>query len=98
MAYEVVLTEEAEKDINDAVLWYEEQQTNLGIRLYFEVIENLDKIKIDPEHYSFLEENYRQLIVQHFPYKIVFKIFPDKIVVLAVFHTSRNPAELFKRL
>ena len=40
MAYEVLLTEEAEKDIDDAVLWYEEQQTNLGIRFYFEVLEN----------------------------------------------------------
>jgi plasmid stabilization system protein ParE len=98
MAYQILLIEEAEKDVDEAVIWYEEQQTNLGIRFYFELLKTLEALKTNPQYYSFLHEEYRQVILIHFPYKIVFKIYADKVVVLAVFHTSRNPAELIKRL
>lgn len=98
MAYEVVLTEEAEKDIDESILWYEDQQTNLGIRFYFELLKNTSKLKSHPQYYSFIKEEYRQLVIPQFSYKIVFKNFSDMVVVLAIFHTSRNPKDLLKRI
>jgi hypothetical protein len=48
MAYEVILLQEAEEDIDEAVSWYEKQKINLGIRFYFESLENLEKLKFHP--------------------------------------------------
>ncbi len=97
MAYEVILIQEAEEGIDEAVSWYEKQKINLGIRFYFESLENLEKLKFHPQHYSFLQDDYRQVIFNHFPYKIIFKIISDSVIVLAVFHAGRSDDELFKR-
>ena len=48
MAYEVILIQEAEEGIDEAVSWYEKQKINLGIRFYFESLENLEKLKFYP--------------------------------------------------
>ncbi len=97
MVYEVLLTPEAEQDIDEAILWYEKKKINLGIRFYFEALENLEKLKLHPQHYSFLQDDYRQVVLKNFPYKIVFKISSESVIVFAVFHTGRSDDELFER-
>lgn len=97
MAYELSIILEAEQDIDDSVLWYEDQQNELGTRFHFEVLEGFEKLKRHPHNYSFFREDYRQLILKHFPFKIVFKINLKRVTVLGVFHTSRDMDELFKR-
>jgi len=42
MAYEVILLQEAEEDIDESISWYEKKKINLGISFYFETLENLE--------------------------------------------------------
>jgi plasmid stabilization system protein ParE len=97
MAYELAVVFEAKQDIDETVLWYEDQQTGLGIRFHFAVLEGFEKLKSHPHNYSFFREDYRQLILKRFPFKIVFKITTTKVIVFGVFHTRRDMDELFKR-
>jgi toxin ParE1/3/4 len=98
MAYSIVIPAEAGQDIEEAVRWYEEQQTGLGIRFYQQVLEMLERIVINPKYYSFIRDEYRRISVTPFPYNIIYKLINTTVIVLAVFHTSRNPAEIIKRI
>lgn len=69
MAYDLSITFGAEQDIDETVLWYEDQKAGLGIRFHFAVLEGFEKLKQHPQHYSFFREDYRQLILKHFPFK-----------------------------
>jgi hypothetical protein len=72
MIYEVVLTEEVERDVDEVILWYEEQQTGLGLRFYSCLLERLEKVKINPQYYFNIQEGYRRIIIDPFPYSIIY--------------------------
>lgn len=94
MAYDVIISAEAEQDV-DEIIWYEEQQTGLGIRFYSLLLERFKELKYHPEYYSFIYDKYRRLTVDPFPYKIIYKIYGQTVLVLALLHHRRNPAEFF---
>lgn len=98
MAYDVIIPDEAEQDVDEAVRWYEEQQTGLGIRFYFCLLEKLEELRVHPQYYFYIHEEYRRIVVDLFPYNIIYKIIDSKVLVLAVFHQGRNPAEILKRI
>jgi plasmid stabilization system protein ParE len=53
----------------------------------------------DPERFPLKGRTVRRASIKTFnKYKIIFRIEPDFIIVAAVFHGSRNPAELRRRL
>jgi plasmid stabilization system protein ParE len=97
MAYELLITFEAEQDIDETVLWYQDEQPDLGIRFHFAVLEGFEKLKSHPQHYSFFRQDYRQLLLKRFSFKIIFKIVSRKVIVFGIFHTSRDMDELFNR-
>lgn len=49
MNYKIVLLEEAENDLDDAFLWYELQQPNLGKKFIQYIQKGINFIKIYPE-------------------------------------------------
>ncbi len=77
--------------------WYEEQQSGLGDLFLSELDRGLDKLETWPLSYAKIKKDYRQLILQTFPYAIVFEILDTDVIVYAVFHTSRNPRKKFKK-
>jgi len=81
----------------EAYLWYEKQRVGLGEIFLDELDECYDKLELWPESYQKIQKNFRQIIVNTFPYVIVFEILKNDVVVYAVFHTSRNPRKKFKK-
>lgn len=99
MAYNVLISLEAQQDIDKAILWYEAQQSGLGIRFYTELLSRLEKLEHHPEYYSFIYEDYRHAILHAFPFHIIFKIrITASVFVIAVWHTSKDTGNLFKRM
>ena len=82
--------------LDEAYYWYEQQLHGLGERLLDEIEHSFDKLKHTPFYYSFIDENYRQLILKHFTYKIIFEIIDTDVIIYAVFHTHQNPEKLFE--
>lgn len=79
----------------DAYDWYNNQQNGLG-EIFIAALENcIKRIVLQPKAYSKIKKNYRQARVKRFPYVTVFEIFKTEIVILSVFHTSRNPKHKF---
>lgn len=81
----------------DAYDWYEEQQLGLGDRFLKELNGCYDKIESLPQSYAKIKSNFRQVVLQVFPYVVVFEILNHNVIVYAVFHTSRNPRKKFKK-
>jgi plasmid stabilization system protein ParE len=99
MRREVVFDREARVEFEDAVEWYNEREPGLGDRFKAEVNAAIQRILKDPERFPLRGLNVRRASVETFKkYNILFRIERDYISVAAVFHGSRNPAVLRRRL
>ena len=97
MGYELIILPGAEQDTDEAILWYEKQQEGLGIRFYSMMLDKLEELKTTPQYYYFIHGEYRRITIDPFPYNIIYKIAGSKVLVLAVFHQSRDTQDFFKR-
>jgi plasmid stabilization system protein ParE len=99
IAYQIILSSRAEKEIETSWTWYEERQQGLGDRLVTETIYRLRQIEQTPERYSIRYKNYRETKIEVFPFVIIYKINKKKklIYVVSIFHASRNPKRKYKK-
>jgi len=71
--------------------WYESQKQGLGqgflssVRAIFNTISKLPKIN------PIVEQDVRKAIVPKYPYVVLYQELTDCILIVSVFHTSRNP-------
>jgi plasmid stabilization system protein ParE len=89
----VVFRPAAEAEYLGAVAWYEAQQTGLGSDFEAEVQAALDTIANQPDRYPVVHRDTREAPVRRFPYCVYYRVRSDRLVVLAVFHQSREPAD-----
>lgn len=86
-------------EFEDAVIWYNTQQLGLGERFESEVYAAFQRILGSPERFRSVSRKTRQARVEIFKkYSIYFRVEPDFIGIVSVFHGARNPAELRRRL
>jgi plasmid stabilization system protein ParE len=96
MQYNLSLSSKAFSDINNAYLFYEDQQPGLGERFVTSVEQAYSKLAATPRHYSFLnnKKGLRDVRIKDFPFVIIFQIVQDSVLVLRKFNTSRKPLSL----
>ena len=98
MSFRLIVTPAAEKEIDEAIAWYENQSPGLGERFTHSVKMAFDEIQSHPERCGFSRSGTRRLKLDRFPYEIHFLVFLDSVSIIAVFHERRNPETLRKRL
>lgn len=81
----------AERELDDAIAYYEHELPGLGRRFRQAVQSALNRIKLFPEAYSPLSRRTRRCLVNKFPYGIIYKVQDNEIVVVAVAHLHRKP-------
>jgi len=91
MSLPVVLSHEAEADFDEAADWYE-QQARLGAEFVARVREVLDRIGQMPDLHAVVYRNVRRAIVRRFRYNIFYRVQPDRVEVIAVIHSHRDPS------
>lgn len=79
-------------EVDNAYRWYERRQTGLGQDFLDELQHILATIVANPARFGFTEGDIREGLLNRFPYAIYYRVLPDQIRVLAVYHTSRNPS------
>jgi plasmid stabilization system protein ParE len=96
--YQLLISSDAEADIEDAVKWYR----NIGSGLESEFIRALEaclsSIRRNPALYPVVYKNVRRALVRKFPYGVFYFVFEDTVVVLACFHTKRDPKDWQSRV
>jgi plasmid stabilization system protein ParE len=97
--YRVLLLPLAKKDIKAGAMWYEEKQVGLGKIFLQKVREKADFIRQNPTAIAVRYDQTRCAILDTFPFMIHFQVeeSEQKIIISAVFHSSRNPKQWTKR-
>jgi len=91
MIYTFTVSKRAERHIDAAYAWYEQQKTGLGIE-FFEALDfAFSSIKSNPSLYSYRKSNIRGHIIKGFPYTALFYVNKINIRIVAVFHFSLKP-------
>ena len=78
-------------ETNSAYLWYEQRQPGLGTKFLDAVQDVLAEIAGHPARYGYAEGDIREGLLTRFPYAVYYRELDDRIRVLAVYHTSRDP-------
>lgn len=87
----MLITPEAEADLADARRWYERQREGLGEQLLLCVEAALDRIQRMPEAAPEVYPGVRRVSVPRFPYGAFYRIDPDQLAVIAIYHSRRDP-------
>jgi plasmid stabilization system protein ParE len=91
MIFHLIVRPEAEADIREAYLWYEEQRFGLGEDFLLCVEEGLAKIQRNPEMYPIVHKDIRRILIRRFPFGIFYIATSERLVILAVLHGRRDP-------
>lgn len=81
-------------ELDEAMGWYERQKRGLGIELKEAVDRMLVRIAETSARFRPVRGQVRCALLSRFPYAIHFLAEPDAIIVLAAFHTRRDPRHL----
>ena len=92
MSLPVVLRDEAQAEFDEAFDWYDAQRPGLGTEFVAEVQKVFDHIAASPLARPVAWADIRKAAVRRFPYCVFYRPHPDRVEVLAVFHTSRDPS------
>ena len=96
MTHKLSVKSEALQDMTAGFDWYENKRSGLGIEFLDEVDEFFERITQNPEQYQ-THQGQRVAVMHRFPYKIVYEIEQETIVVYAVYHDRRSPEKLSER-
>jgi len=92
MSVPVVLRAIAQDEADKAAHWYEGKCAGLGADFLAEVQRVLDLISGQPDRYPIVLGDTREAPLARFPYCVYYRERPGRVVVTAVFHTSRDPS------
>jgi plasmid stabilization system protein ParE len=90
-----VLRRVAEKEFDDSIAYYNNECEGLGQEFRLAIEEHFHRIADNPEWFPKVRGKVRRAVVlRRFPFVIHFLIEAERIVILSVFHTSREPEQL----
>lgn len=92
MTLEIRLRPEAELDLEDAAIWYEQQCAGLGHQFLDEAAASLSSIAASPLLYPLVHRNTRRALMRRFPFGVYYQIDTSTVIVVAIMHGSRNPS------
>ncbi len=87
----VVFSAIAKQELIDAANYYELEYASLGRRFKQEVKKAAMRIAAYPKAWSVERGEIRKCLLHKFPYKLLYSIENDHILVLAVAHQHRKP-------
>jgi toxin ParE1/3/4 len=91
MICRVILRRAAQAEYDAAGDWYEQQRPGLGAAFTDAVQQVFDRIAVHPRMHGVVLRDIRKAVVQGFPYCVYYRERSSAVVVISVFHTSRDP-------
>lgn len=91
-----VLSLQAENELEDALYFYDLISTKIGDNFLNQINTCIQSILLNPETYKLEFDVYRQAVVTKFPFVIIYTKIDSKILISAIFHTSKNPNKKFR--
>ena len=87
----VVFTRLARQELEDAIRYYELEYSGVGRRFKEEVRKATLRIAAYPQAWSIECGDVRKCLLHKFPYKLMYSVEENHILVIAVAHQHRKP-------
>lgn len=94
MSYTVVVRAAAQAEAAEAYLWYEERSRGLGDRFANALQACFDRLAHNPKVQK-RKDDFRHMMVEKFPYRVVFVVDGSTVYVYQIRHASRKPSRRF---
>jgi len=94
----ILVSKEAEDDIQNSIDWYKEQKLELGNNFFLNIIEAFKIIAEGPYLFPKVYKQTRKKLIKSFPYAVYYLVENKEIKVIAILHFKRNIDKLYKRL
>jgi plasmid stabilization system protein ParE len=91
-------TEAARAELIDAHDWYEAEAPGLGHRFRAEIDSVVERMADNPRQFPMVFKTLRRGRAKKFPYALFFLVEPEALLVVACFHSSRDPRQWQKRV
>ena len=91
MSLHVYFHRAASTEFVEASAWYETKRVGLALEFMAEIDRCVALAFEHPLQYAVVREDIRRVVANRFPYSVYFRSEQHRIVVLAVFHGSRDP-------
>jgi plasmid stabilization system protein ParE len=95
---EFIVRPEAEDDITDAAVWYEQQSPGLGWDFTRVVDACLAEVSRTPLRFPTVRGKARRALLRRFPFAVIFVVDDRSVRVIACLHARRDPAKWQRRL
>ncbi len=92
MDFEIIISKKAQAEMENALDYYSEINTELSNKFFTEITECYQNLAKNP-YFEIRYKNYRAIQLRKFPFLLFYVVEEDKnqIKILSCFHTSRNP-------
>jgi hypothetical protein len=81
----------ANKELDEAIDYYNHQLPGLGFRFFQEVSASVNRILLMPEAWTKIGKTTRRCLLKGFPYSIYFVVEENEIIITALANSHRNP-------
>ena len=100
MDYELMIHRQAEIDLEEILIFYNNIKDNLGFEVYEEVYDYIQEIKSRPFSFRKETEQIRVCFTKRFHFAIYFVVVEDlfKIWIIGVINQKDNPNKLERRI
>ena len=88
----LIVRPEAEADLTDGAVWYDNCEPGLGLELISEIHSAIARVLKNPESFTRVRQNPMvcRALTRRFPYRVFFIVRSDALVVFAVLHAARH--------
>ena len=93
----IELHPEAKLEFSESALFYELREPGLGHRFVNEIERGIRLLSSHTEIGQRINSDLRCLVLDDFPFYLIYKIRPDRIWILAVAHQRRRPGYWWER-
>ncbi|MGZ0015655.1 type II toxin-antitoxin system RelE/ParE family toxin [Yeosuana sp. AK3] len=91
MASILEIKDEANLEIIEAYLYYEEKRIGLGEEFLEHLEAYFDRITANPKHFPQKRKPYHEAFIKRFPFLVIYETTKDRVIVYSVFNTWQNP-------
>ena len=82
---------DARRDFDESSDWYAARSTRTAQRFVAAVDAALTNLAADPMRFASPDGVHHECPVQKFPFRIVYRLVDDRVVIVAVAHAKRRP-------